>query len=302
MHSRKFSRKSHRNSYSKNNTLTNSNSFSNIVKTCKKPTEFNYCQDKSSGGHQGTIFSTDKNTCLKQISNINTEIKFYNDYNLLKQNNISVLKNFIPNYDGICELNNNKYLIMENLKGTFEKPLAIDIKIGYNTVSTKIAKLKKIKHFARTRKLIKHFFLDVIITPSSKYGFRIEGVSLPSNVKLSKIQVMKSKFNKIFDYYFINDKNNIAINSFIENLKLLSADIETLDFNRFFFVGTSILFIYDALNSSIKPVLKLIDFDNSLILHDTIKIKNNIKNAIIWRNAIKSLITILEKYLKHKTS
>ena len=30
--------------------------MSNKTKTCKKPTSINYCQNKYSGGHQGTIF------------------------------------------------------------------------------------------------------------------------------------------------------------------------------------------------------------------------------------------------------
>lgn len=300
MHSSKLSQKSYKKSFSKSNTLKNSTSFSNIVKTCKKYTKFNYCQDKSSSGHQGAILSTGKNTCLKKVSKINNEIKFYNEYNLLKQKNISVLNKFIPKYDGICELNNNNYFIMKNLKGTFEQPLAIDIKIGYKTISKKILKQKKLKYFNTKKKKIKHFVLDSIITPSGKYGFRIEGVSLPNNIKFSKFNIMNSKFEKIFDYYFQNDKNNIALKSFIENLKFLYNDIKSADFNRFYFVGASILFIYDGFNSLINPVLKLIDFENSLILHDTEKINNNIKHAIKWRNAIKSLINILENYLDKK--
>ena len=272
-----------------------------ITKKCKKPTITNYCQDKSSGGHQGTIFSINKKTCIKQITKINNEIIFYNKHKELLDKGINVLKDYIPKYNSMCILNNKTYFEMENLKGSFKQPLSIDIKLGYKSVSKKIIKIKKKTNlFKIYSKLTKHYILDSIITPSNKYGFRIEGVSLPSNVKLNKLTIMKSNFSKIFDYYFINDKNNHSLNYFIKKLKDLSNSIVHYDFNRYYFVGASILFTYDGLDTSINPSMKLIDFENSIILDNDNAIQKNIKHANKIRKSIKTLILVLNDYLKTK--
>ena len=68
-----------------------------ITKKCKKPTITNYCQDKSSGGHQGTIFSINKKTCIKQITKINNEIIFYNKHKELLDKGINILKDYLKN-------------------------------------------------------------------------------------------------------------------------------------------------------------------------------------------------------------
>ena len=111
---------------------------------------------------------------------------------------------------------------------------------------------------------------------------------------------MKSNFSKIFDYYFINDKNNHSLNYFIKKLKYLSNSIVHYDFNRYYFVGASILFTYDGLDTSINPSMKLIDFENSIILDNDNAIQKNIKHANKIRKSIKTLILVLNDYLKTK--
>jgi hypothetical protein len=273
----------------------------NKTKKCRQPTTTNYCQDASSGGHQGTIFSLNKKTCIKKLSSVNNEIIFYNKHKELVNKGITVLKDYIPKYNGICEFNNSNYFEMENLKGLFKQPLSIDIKLGYKTVSKHILKKKTNKKFHIYTKLTKHYILDKIITPSSKYGFRFEGVSLPKNIKLKKLDIMRSKYNKILTYYFTSDKNYNNINKFIIKLTELSKSIENSDFSRYKFVGASILFTYDGLNPNKEPTLKLIDFENSIILDNETEIKHNLKNADNIRKAIKSLILVLTKYLEKKS-
>jgi len=276
------------------------NTLNNKTKKCKQPTDINYCQDKSSGGHQGAILSIDKKTCIKKISQLNNENKFYNKHNELIKNGITILKNYIPKYNGICILNDIKYIQFENLKGLFNQPLSIDIKIGYKSASKKIIKNKTKKIYKIYSKLIKHYILDKFMSQSSNVGFRIEGVSLPNNIKLSKFDVMKSNINKILDYYFTNDKNNKNLNLFIKILNEFSYNIEDSNFDKYRFVGASILFTYDGLNENINPSFKLIDFENSLILNNENDIKNNAKHANKFRKSIKSLITILTNYLNNK--
>ena len=270
------------------------------IKTCKIPTKINFCQDKSSGGHQGTIFSITKTKCIKQLSTINNEIKFYEKHNELIKDNIILLKDYIPQYDGICTLNNKNYFIMQNLKSGFKQPLAIDIKIGYYTASKKILKNKKQSTLKIYSKLFKHYILDTVISTSRKYGFRIEGVALPSDIKLSKQEIMKLNYSKIFDYYFKNDIDNKALINFIEKLKIFYNVIKSKDFARYYFIGASILFTYDGMNSAHIPSMKLIDFENSLVLNKQLDITKNEKHAENNRKAIQSLITNLQSYLDKK--
>lgn len=272
------------------------------TKKCKPPTKHNYCQDSSSGGHQGTIFSIDNKRCIKQMTSMNNEIKFYEKHNELVKNNITILKDFIPKYDGICSLKDKEYFIMENLKAGFKKPLAIDIKIGYETVSKTIIKQKTKKLFLIYSKLFKHYILDKALTKTSKYGFRIEGASLPSNIKLKKMDIMRANYDTIFNYYFENDINNDALTNFINYLQKLEDAMKSQDLSRYFFIGASLLFIYDGENHSKYPIMKLIDFENSLILDDKQDIIENEKHANKIRKSITSLINILQKYLNNKMS
>ena len=69
---------------------------------------------------------------------------------------------------------------------------------------------------------------------------------------------------------------------------------------RYFFTGSSILFIYDGISPSLEPKMKLIDFDNSLVLDDELDIEKNKKNSNNFRKAISSLINVLQKYMNKK--
>ena len=234
------------------------------------------------------------------MTSMNNEIKFYEKHNELVKNNITILKDFIPKYDGICNINDKEYFIMENLKAGLKKPLAIDIKFGYKTASKKIIKKKTKKLFEIYSKLLKHYILDKFITKTSKYGFRIAGVSLPSNVKLNKMDVLRANYETIFNYYFENDINNDALNNFIIQLQKLEDAIKSPDLARYYFIGSSILFIYDGDNLSKYPIMKIIDFENSLILDDKDDIIKNEKHAIKIRKSFNSLINILKNYLNKK--
>ena len=295
------------------------------TKKCKPATNTNYCHDESSGGHKGTIFSINKKTCIKKISKISNELVFYKNHIELLKKNITVLKDYIPHYDGICNSNDKKYVIMENLKAGFKQPLTIDIKIGFKTVSKKIIIKKQKQKQTQTNKhsqknkhtkthktkkntpkknlyykLLQHYVLDTIITNSSKFGFRIEGVSLPKNIKLTKKTIMSAKYSNILNYYFANDINNIALENFINKLIKFETTIKSEDLKRYFFTGSSILFIYDGISPSLEPKMKLIDFDNSLVLDDELDIEKNKKNSNNFRKAISSLINVLQKYMNKK--
>ena len=123
-----------------------------------------------------------------------------------------------------------------------------------------------------------------------------------SDIKLSKQEIMKLNYSKIFDYYFKNDIDNKALINFIEKLEIFYNVIKSKDFARYYFIGASILFTYDGMNSSHMPSMKLIDFDNSLVLNKQLDITKNETHAENNRKAIQSLITKLQSYLDKKTT
>jgi hypothetical protein len=240
------------------------------INKCKKITKKNFCQDKGSGGHPNTILSINKHQCIKLLNtNFNMETNFYNKYKELPDNQ-KILSEYIPQLENMCIKDNKQYFIMENLKAGFINPISIDIKIGYKTTSGKILKTKKVKYHSYYIKKIKHFILDKIITNTSKYGFRIEGLTLPDNIVMTKQQLMKQDFNKIFDIYFSKDYNNYALKQFITKLQNFNDEIQSHKFNKFYLVGSSLLFIYEGTHKQDEKLfntkLNLIDFDNSIIL------------------------------------
>lgn len=187
--------------------------------------------------------------------------------------NTTVLKKFIPKTFNTCLINNNHYLVMENLKYGYERPLSIDIKFGFNTSNKKIMKIKDYNFIQLEIKTLRHLFLDKLMSHSSKFGFRIEGASLDKPIPKNKL--MNRNVFKVLYNFFKYDKNNIALNSFISNMQDLIYDVSNNnDFNKFLFVGSSILFTYDASHPE-KNNCKLIDFDNTLILDNPNKIEKN---------------------------
>jgi hypothetical protein len=267
-------------------------------KKCKLPTKTNYCQDKLSGGKKDSLLSISKDMCIKYMEN---EFE-YNFYKMIEQlsKHSSILKPYIINVYGNCILNDKTYFIIENIKTRFSMPMAIDIKIGFNTASNKISTLQHYNFVKKYFKLIRHYFLDKI-TQSNKYGFRIEGVTLPAGIKISKLQIMSSSFNKILNYFFIKDENNIVLLNFIDKVQKFYNDIQSEEFDKYILYGSSILFIYDGNNSQMKPQFKLIDFANSIILSNPVDIQNNKKHADLNRLSIKNLLEQLKIFLQYKT-
>lgn len=258
-------------------------------------TEPNYCQSKDSGGRQNTIFSIDKDKCAKKIKLEDPEIKFYKKYNELR---LKVLQDYIPKYFEICEKDNSHYVVLENLKNGFNKPLTIDIKFGFTTSMKKIMDIQKYSLFSKQIKTIRHFFLDKVLSSSSKLGFRIEGANL--NKRLTKKKLMCQNVFKTLQSYFSSDKNNYAINSFITKLKeFLTRISNDTEFQKILFMGSSILFTYDGIEPS-NTSFKIIDFNNTIILDNQSEIDKNKNHSLNTIKAFTNLLTTLEKFRDSK--
>jgi len=295
MISKKISLSGIKSNFSRKSSNTHKLSYTRISQANQKTkklcaiTNPNTCQNKESGGHQNTIFSIDKTKCAKKIILTNLEILFYKNMNNL---NNTLLQNFIPKVYGICEIKGNNYVVIENLKYGFKKPLSIDIKFGFKTSSKQIMQAQKYNLISKNIKSLRHLFLDKTLSNSSKFGFRIEGANLDK--PLTKNRLMIQNVYKVLYNFFSHDKDNKALNSFITKLYELISDVSSNDdFNKFLFIGSSILFTYDATNPE-KTSCKLIDFDNTIILNDPIIIEKNKKHASQTILAFNNLVKVLE--------
>ncbi len=220
--------------------------------------DINLCQKPGSGGHPGTIMSVDKFFCAKKVemSDENLELRFINnDFNQ------EFFKGFIPKFRGMCDLNDKKYIMIENLKYDFEEPIVLDIKIGFKTANKELLDLinyKKNKKY----KLFKQDFIDNHST-TSKYGYRAEGFEGDNKVSKGKLKSMKPEFD------------------------------------TFVLTGSSLLFIYDAKDQS-KNSVKMIDFSNSYVYTPQTLSQYNAGFVESYRKGIRSLIGDLIIFLGNK--
>ncbi len=257
--------------------------------------DINLCQKPGSGGHPGTIMSVDKIFCAKKVdvTDDNLELRFINN-----EQNQELLKGFIPKFKGICDLSGKKYIMIENLKHDYEKPIVLDIKIGFKTANKDILdiiKFKKNKAF----KLFKQSYIDNHST-SAKYGYRAEGYEgADGDKKVSKGTLKSMKPEKTFAMYFSKDYYNIALKDMVQKLRQLYDLIMQPEFNTYVLTGSSLLFIYDATNPE-KNSVKMIDFSNSYVYTQQTISPYNATFVESYRKAIRNLIGDLVIFLGNK--
>lgn len=257
--------------------------------------DINLCQKPGSGGHPGTIMSVDKVYCAKKVdlTEDNLEVRFIND-----EQNQELLKGFIPKFNGICDLVDKKYIMIENLKHEYVKPIVLDIKIGFKTANKEILDLinyKKNKKY----KLLKQYYLDNNST-SSKYGYRAEGYEGPDGEKtVSKGKLKSMKIEKTFAMYFSKDYYNFALKDMVKKLRQFYDIIMKPEFNPYVLTGSSLLFIYDAENPERNSV-KMIDFSNSYVYTQNTISPYNATFVESYRKAIRNLIGDLVIFLGNK--
>lgn len=257
--------------------------------------DINLCQKPGSGGHPGTIMTVDKIFCAKKIdlTDDNLEFRFLNN-----EHNQEFLSGFIPRFRGICDLSGKKYIMIENLKHDYEKPIALDIKIGFKSANKDILDLLKYKK-NKTFKLFKQSYIDNHST-TYKYGYRAEGFEgVDGDKKVSKGTLKSMKPEKTFAMYFSKDYYNIALKDMIQKLRQLYDLIMQPEFNPYVLTGSSLLFIYDASNPE-KNSVKMIDFSNSYVYTQQTISPYNYTFVESYRKAIRNLIGDLVIFLGNK--
>jgi hypothetical protein len=257
--------------------------------------DINLCQKPGSGGHSGTIMSVDKIYCAKKVdlSDDNLEVRFINN-----QYNQDFLKGYIPKFNGICDLRDKKYIMIENLKHDYAKPIVLDIKIGFKTANKEILDLINYKK-NKAYKLFKQSYIDNHST-STKYGYRAEGYEgSDGEKKVSKSKLKSMKPEKTFGMYFSKDYYNVALKGMVQTLRQFYDIIMTPEFNPYVLTGSSLLFIYDA-NEPERNAVKMIDFSNSYVYTQNTTSPYNATFVDSYRKAIRNLIGDLVIFLGNK--
>lgn len=235
-------------------------------KYCKFERE-NKCQGEGSGGHIGTIRSLEGGYCAKITrSEKGKEVLFYQKH---QESGYRELNEFIPKFGGFCvgPESHNKYVAMENIKDGFEKPWEIDIKIGLRSASRSELKNRMGAVRGAMKKKV-HVLMDEYFSTSGKFGFRVENFSRdPENKKL---QSKKMEPQEIFKLYFKHDKSGKVLKNFIKRIERFYRLIMQDDFDPYFLIASSLLFVYDKknnINNNYDVNVKMIDFDHSEIVN-----------------------------------
>ena len=254
--------------------------------------DVNTCQSKGSGGHQGTIMSTNKIYCAKIISS-DTNIEEDLEYKfLMDKQNQKVFKGFIPKFKGLCndKRKNKKCLVIENLKCGFDTPVTIDIKIGYHTFNKNILVLKG---KPAAIKAIKQKIIDRH-SASNVSGFRAEGLE-GTGKSFTKASLKRMKPETFLRHFTSTDVDDRALKKIISRLKKFREIVESEKYDNYIMAGSSILITYDAVNPK-KVSVKIIDFANSNRYEKLTSVVDRKFNSQ-YRKAIDNLVYQFENYL-----
>jgi len=95
--------------------------------------------DQQMGGHEGAFHKVDEQKIMKHGGKAETE--FYEEIHLYP-----TLQSFAPKFHGIKELNDKKYIVIEDLTHGFQKPCILDVKIGRQSYGEDATEEKKSKY------------------------------------------------------------------------------------------------------------------------------------------------------------
>lgn len=216
----------------------------------------NKCQNDGTSGHLGAFVSVIPNGCAK-ISN-RVELEFYRD---VYKDTLPISK-VIPLYKGVCKLDNQPRIMIENLKDKMRKPRDLDIKIGRYTayVSELVDSGKSlVQSVIKTSKMRT---IDQFSTSETLF-YRIVGGSF---LDYSRLHIQTLTPDTILNAFFSKDRDHKVRQFMYRELQKIHNAIQNSGYLEL--VGASILLVYDEENPQ-KAVVKLIDFAHSRAGLDT---------------------------------
>lgn len=212
------------------------------------------CQTKGSGGHLNGLLATNDGHCAKSTNK--TELEFYRD--VYKKN--LPLAQVIPEFNGICEYNNEYRLLLENVKKNYKDPCEIDIKLGkYSAyLDELINKGDPVIH-----SIIKTIRMRIgdSLTASDQFNYRVAGGNF-SNISKQDIKLYDS--NSLIDKY-LND-NKVLMKNLVKHLENIKDKLISTSKNQnLMLIGLSVYILYEKTNPN-KCNVYLIDFAHSKLV------------------------------------
>ena len=218
---------------------------------------------------------------------------------------------YISNYYGIFKKEKKYYMIFENLKQDYKKPITIDIKIGSST----FRKGEDDTQLKRSRglnindvKTIRHHLIDTVYTISGKVGSRVEGItgierSIKKNVynrsiadyNSSNVDIVINKISNIIKIIDTNEYNlYMKYDLYMKNLLKISS------LRQPFYVRNNSLFYYISgnktkLKSSLMIKNPLTIFKQNFDSH--INESQEKENKIILNMFEEDLYDIIDRYV-----
>ncbi|CBY30746.1 unnamed protein product [Oikopleura dioica] len=216
------------------------------------------------------------------------------------------LRPFTARFCGIREISSRKYLELENLTQDCIAPSVMDIKLGKKTFipdpknnaqrEDLFLKMQKLdptsltseERASKTVTKCRYLQFRDDLSTTSKFGFRIEGISFSKDVdskfeKPEKIELQRmSKPEALKNFNNFVEANNLEKKQVVKQLEELREAVTSSEYlNNHQLIGCSLLFIAD----SKILTLKLIDFAKSK------KVEKNDEKDDSWKIGLNNLIS-----------
>ncbi len=250
-----------------------------MIKKCVLKKE-NKCQSKSSGGHQNGLLETVDNHCAKLTNR--KELEFYRD---VYKRKLPIIK-IIPEYDGICDFNGQRRLLLKNVKKNFKNPCEIDIKLGKYT-----AYLQELLDNGDPllHSLVKTFKMRLGNALTNEANYRVTGGNFMKNLSKKNIKLYDS--DALIKKYL--QDNKIIMTSVSRELNNIKNHlVETVKKTNLMLIGMSVYIIYDKEDFRTCKAY-LIDFAHSEI------VKNKHESERYCIDGLDNLISKINNYLEN---
>jgi len=207
------------------------------------------------GGHEGAFRNTKDGRLLK-ITN-QGEISFYSTMNTKFGGiNKDVLTAFVPNFHGIGNIKGRDCVIMRDLTHGMERPSVLDVKMGLTCIAPDADDEKKKSTIDKDNR-----------TTTVSLGFRIVGGKIYKRGKdyetydkeWSRTLTKDSMQGALAGFFHDGEKlRKDVVRHFLGYLKNLEDWFSTQHQIKLY--SSSLLFVYDATENSVKAEVKMIDF------------------------------------------
>jgi len=206
--------------------------------------------EQQTGGHEGAFHKEEDHKIMKHGGV--AETAFYEQIHLYP-----TLQSLAPQFYGIKELNDKKYIVIEDLTHGFKKPCILDVKIGKQSYGEDASEEKKASMEAKDKKSTT-WTLGARITAMKVFKHDINDY-----IKKGKAEgkdVTAENFGSALSEYFHNGKElrKNLIPRFLEKIYKIKEWAESQSDLRIY--SSSILFVYDADEENDNVIIRMIDF------------------------------------------